>query len=577
MEIVHRTGKAAWQTLSGALGVLALLASGMAYAAPPGSALPGSGDPGRILEDLKQLPEPAVAAPSVTVSPVEAAPPPAGAASAVFRLDQVEIEGATAYSQDSLQAVFRPYLGQYMSLRKLYELTALITQRYHDDGYALSKAVIPPQAITDGTVRIQVVEGYISDIKTEGHFRDSPVAQGIIDRIKSYRPLNARDLERDMLLLNDLGGVAVRAVLKPTDSTGEQKSAPGSAGLALVFEDVPVPASVSVDNLGSRYTGPYQVGLSAGVNSLVIPYSQTLFSGLESIPANNLKVVSLSQRMPLNSYGTAATLQASYAHSEPGYRLTPEDVVSDSYNYGIALSHPLIRSRAQNLYLGGDLTVKDIATDTLGYRLYDDRLRIASASATYDLQDRWGGSNLGLLRLSQGLDLLGESRTGSPDLSRAGGHSDFTKGSGNIGRLQGITETVHLYMAAEGQYAWSPLLSSEQFGFGGQQFGRAYDPSELTGDDGVAGMIELRYTLPAGLPKLSSELFTFYDIGRVWNYGDAGNAESAASAGLGVRFTWNEHLSGNLTLAKPLTRKAEAPDYGSGKDTRAFFSLTASY
>ena len=34
--------------------------------------------------------------------------------------------------------------------------------------------------------------------------------------------------------------------------------------------------------------------------------------------------------MPLNSWGTTATLQLAYAHSEPGYRLAPEEIAGDS-------------------------------------------------------------------------------------------------------------------------------------------------------------------------------------------------------------------------------------------------------
>ena len=47
--------------------------------------------------------------------------------------------------------------------------------------------------------------------------------------------------------------------------------------------------------------------------------------------------------------------------------------------------------------------------------------------------------------------------------------------------------------ALSGQWASGPLYSSEEFGYGGKNFGRAYDQSELTGDHGVAASVEVDY------------------------------------------------------------------------------------
>lgn len=46
------------------------------------------------------------------------------------------------------------------------------------------------------------------------------------------------------------------------------------------------------------------------------------------------------------------------------------------------------------------------------------------------------------------------------------------------------------YLAATAQTSFGQsLLSPKQFGVGGSQFGRGYDPSEITGDSGVAGKV----------------------------------------------------------------------------------------
>ena len=209
--------------------------------------------------------------------------------------------------------------------------------------------------------------------------------------------------------------------------------------------------------------------LQTGINNLVMPYQQTMLSGMIALPeSHELEDIQVSHRMPLDSQGTTATMEFGYVRTEPGYKLESSDIVSNAYDYGVSVSHPLILSRAQNLYVGGDFMLKDITTDAENTELCDDNLRIASMFANYDNSDRWGGANQVQLKLSQGLDILGASKDGSPDLSRADGHSDFTRVTGNVSRLQSITSNVSVYAAGTGQYAWSPLLSSEQFGFGGE-------------------------------------------------------------------------------------------------------------
>ncbi len=130
------------------------------------------------------------------------------------------------------------------------------------------------------------------------------------------------------------------------------------------------------------------------------------------------------------------------------------------------------------------------------------QLKIAAASRTgcvhmtayapsgWDFTDAHGGRNLFKGELSQGLDVLGASSEGRPNPSREGGRTDFTKLQLDAQRVQDlgwITPNLERYLAATGQTSFGqPLLSPEQFGVGGNTFGRDYDPSEIAGDSGSA-------------------------------------------------------------------------------------------
>ena len=135
---------------------------------------------------------------------------------------------------------------------------------------------------------------------------------------------------------------------------------------------------------------------------------------------------------------------------------------------------------------------------------------------------------------------------------------------------------LSLLAAFSGQVAFTDLLSPELFGFGGEAFGRGYDPSEIVGDHGAALKLELRYALGegiAGLPSFGATLYGFYDAGVVRQRSPGGldAQQSATSAGLGVRFDVGRLLSGYLEVAKPLTRTVAAEGQ---RDPRAFGGLS---
>src|SRR5690606_17147500 len=78
---------------------------------------------------------------------------------------------------------------------------------------------------------------------------------------------------------------------------------------------------------------------------------------------------------------------------------------------------------------------------------------------------------------SQGIDVFGTSDKFDANLTRARGEPHFSKLEVDLQRLQRITSSVNLLMGVRGQYTGHALLSSEEFGVGGINSGRGYDPS----------------------------------------------------------------------------------------------------
>ena len=262
------------------------------------------------------------------------------------------------------------------------------------------------------------------------------------------------------------------------------------------------------------------------------------------------------------------------------------DLPTRSRSVTLNASVPWLRSRAQSLALHGALSVlrsdTDIDAGSGAIRLSEDHISALRVGANYSLVDRFLGVSVLDVELSQGLKAFGASQRDDPNLSVAGGRPDFTKLTLYAARLQSLAPRWSLLAAVNAQHSAHTLLSPERFAFGGEQFGRAYDTAELTGDSGAALKAELRYASEPKADALLREytLYGFYEIGQVHRRGTSlatsgqKARESAANAGLGVRFSLRRVVTGYVELAQPLTR--EVAQEGND-DARLFVGLQVTY
>lgn len=531
-----------------------------------------SGDPGRI--EQRFIPEipPALSPGPPIESPPQAEPALTGAAG-TFTLAAVDIEGATVYSMNELALLYEPYLAQTVTLADVQKILQAITDKYHADGYFLSRAVVDPQALTLGILRVRVIEGFVATVTFENKPTDrTDLFNRFAAKIEAERPLRLTTLERYILLMRDLPGVSLKPSLKPLDNNA------GTYELVIRLEQKPVDALSQLDNHGTRAVGPFEMTTSASLNSALGLGEQTRLSYV-TVPNHlqELKYVELVHDEPIDTEGTRIALDGIYAdvHAIANSGSLPE--LSESHFLKLILSHPLVRQRAQNLNLTAQFDYESVDSSQQGGTISDDDLRVARIAMNYQLTDAWNGLNVIGVRGSQGLDILGATKASAPNLSEPGGRSQFTKADFQLSRRQRITDDWAVLVEGLVQRSAQPLLLTEQFGLGGDRFGRGFDPSEITGDDGEAGSLELQYGRDPGWNWLQSyQLFAFFDVGETVQRAPAGRIQqSLASTGLGVRFRLTRYLTGEILGAFPVTQNV-APSTARKGDS-AFFTVTLQY
>jgi hemolysin activation/secretion protein len=525
-----------------------------AQALPP-QVIPPTLDPNRAQDNIVRTPEPVPAAPPV----VQAAPDqiaPEAAAATRFVWTEVRIEGATVIPVARLMREWNHAPGEEVSVEDVFRFANAVTRVYAKKGYALSFGVVPQQQIKDGVVTLRVVEGFVDRIDFTGDKLPSgllgrgPVA-GIADRIRRSRPLRNADLERYLLLINDVPGVTARATLSPS---------PDVLGGSILTIDIARKRrsmDVGYNSFMPKTLGTHVVGGTVEGNALLTGGDRLRVGAYQSVTSDAYWNVVGDYATVVDHDGLSLSVSGSYAHTRPTTALLRLLGYQGAATTGrVALSYPLVRSRTQNLSLEVGAALAQTDSELLGRAELRDRLRSSLTALTYDVTDANMAASTLRLGMEQGFKLFGASGN-----SRFDGRLDYLLLTLEVQRLQPIARVgsgqISTLIAAQGQVsAKGPLYSSAECSYGGRRFGRRFDAGAIVGDQCLLSSVELRWSMPASIGDMpvGLQVYGFADAGRVWQQGrllrGERRMESAASAGLGLRLSLTDHISGGLEVSR---------------------------
>jgi hemolysin activation/secretion protein len=503
-------------------------------------------------------------------SPQFAPPEGQGDPKSLFVLRRVSITGAVAIPQDRLVTTYQPYIGKNVSQADLAAIAAAVSDVYRAAGFHLSRAIVPPQDIQSGQLRIQVIEGNITELALKGDGVEQFGVRPMLDAVLTERPSRLATLERQLLLINGRPGVRIEQT-----AIEEIGTASGDFRLILSLKTWHLFTSFGLDNLGSSSVGPWQSYGTAAFNSYLAP-GDSLVLNLSTTPGDprQLAFGRLSYEVPVGTDGARIGASGYYSEVWPGdYRhLYSDNIKTESFE--IRGSIVPLQSQKSSLTLTAAAAFTNANENDVFGPIYADRIRAASLTSDYRLQDNFGGTNYLTVNYRQGLDILGASHRDDDYLSRAGASGKFSALSFWFTRYQTLSDAWSLKLAAASQTASGPLFTSQQFYLGGIAFGRGYGSAEISGDNGLAGSAELRFDQKTGLRYLSGyQIYGFVDSGVAWNDGyRLSDGLSLTSAGGGVRFFLADGLQADIGAAAPLTYRA--PDNPT-RGARVLFSLTS--
>jgi hemolysin activation/secretion protein len=479
------------------------------------------------------------------------------------------VEGNAHISEAKLFAdvlTLREAPGKSLSLSELNAVAADVTRYYRQNGYLVAVAYIRPQEVAGGLVTISVLEGQLDRVRTEE--RAGYSAQTLRSFVEEAlcgqsapdchgTPLETRRVERAVGLVADLPAVADAS---GTLSPGREV---GSSDYALNVTPGPaVSWRLGLDNYGNRYIGRERLSGYMRLDNLsgrgerIVANLYTTTRGMDG--------GTLDASLPMGYDGWRGGVEL----SSFDYRLlAPFDVV-DAHGRANVLTgyatYPLLRSSADNIYLRGAYSAKQLSDSILG-SVSDKRAGVFSLGVSGSGIDTFlgGGFTAGALSFFQGqMDYRFPLAAGARDGSGNYGKATYSLSRDHTLAYPGATSRLSLYAAVQGQKAGRNLDSSESFSLGGPDGVRAYPQGEALGDSGHVATLELRYSF--AIPLFGGSDATvglFRDIGRATINenpvpGYAGPAKRSLSGSgialslvkrdrFGVKLTWASRDSGS--------------------------------
>lgn len=416
-------------------------------------------------------------------------------------------------TEAELQELVKTSVGRELSFAGLQQLAAHVTNYLREKkGFLLARAYLPKQDITEGFVEIAIISGRIDgkvriDLKSPSRIRPK-VLQGIAGRaIPVDSPARMEQIERAVLLMNDLPGVNAQAELEPGGLPGTTRLVINAAEGRL-FHGV-----LSGDNHGDRYTGDWR---GTGQVSLYDPLGigdqlTASFTGAEHMFQGRA-----SYAIPLGSSGLTAGLSYTHLFYKLGKELADLNARGCADTIGANISYPLLRSRRASLWASLGAEYLMLADEANNIKTRDRKLAVGNVSLTGNLFDNFGGgglTNANIMVTAGNVDLSGLESNKTADGAGPQTDGGFTRMTYSLARLQRITRLLVLFGSVRGQIASGNLDSSQKFILGGPSGVRAYPVGESPGAEGHAFTAEARLDVPFMPTWAQTQLVGFFDTG----------------------------------------------------------------
>lgn len=489
-------------------------------------------------------------------------------------INNIQVVGNQLLSNRTIQEITAPYATQCMNARAIEVLMSQITAAYLNKGYVAARVYLPEQDLKTGTLKLQVEEGRLTELKTTERAEGTLSLSTALINVKG-KPLNLRDLEQAIDQINRLQSnnatMKIEAGAQPGDSI-------------VIFDNEPskrISGYLSYDNKGQDSTGENQaaLGLSLdnafGLNDLLsVSYNRSLPFKINRTDSYSGSVMYV---LPFG-YNTL-NLNASRSEYDSTLDTGLSRLIShgETVTYSGKLDRLVYRGLNSQLRINAGLTSKDTEAflENIKLGVSSRKLSVMDLGLSYSDRLLTGLVNMNV-GYSKGLKIfnaLEDAENLSDDMPKA----QFDKLSYGLSYLKGFNwlgQSFSFSSNLSGQYALDPLYGSEQFSIGSLYSVRGYNQNSLSGDHGFA--LKNDFTLNKAYEIKGTPIFARHtlglDYGKVDNKTNSNYVGELSSVSLSTTFNVS-----NVSLELIATQPIHQEDFMKKQSADFFFSTTFSF
>jgi hemolysin activation/secretion protein len=450
-----------------------------------------------------------------------------------FTLSGIRFNASKLLSKDLLESIARDYVGREIGFSDLNQLLAKINALYAKAGQVTARAIILPQNMNEGLLRIVLIEAKVDKIIINSEQKRHVDDAFYYDRIDAQlgETLDVTALINSIHRLNaTTPGPQVSAGLAKGEDFGTTQV------YLNVYEPTPLKWTLFANNNGSPSTGRVQRG---GMLSWFSPTGVADALSMTAVKTNGSEYYNLRYSRPLNSSNGVA-----YVGFDKNYLKIVQgdfvslDIAGSSTSYSLGFDQPWWVNPNWMLQLG------------TGYNKQSSENTLAGQGLTEFNSDEVFLRGQAEYRSSTWY-LMYEQR-----LRQAKVDNVLTKEIDSYHVYNGrgyFRRSLSDQLSANMQLGWQAvddpisLPSTLNYQLGGISSVRGYDPGAVTAPEGVNVKFEAAWQA-----RDNVQPFVFYDYGATHNLGV--KEVQIASVGAGLNLSLGKYFSMSLIAASTLNK-----------------------
>jgi len=259
-------------------------------------------------------------------------------------VEHLKFIGNKNVSDAELTALLSVHLEQSLGIKELNQMTALVTRYYRQHGFMLAEAYLPEQDITENTLEIAIVEGYLGELKMQinGKLDEAFLKKMATRDLEKNDAIRESNLVKNITLINSLPGVKAASELSPGTQVGY-------SDVQIDVQPLPLLTGYAGANTyGNRFTGRETIFGGLFLNNLA-GRGDRLGLSLKDSNHERQRSAQIGYIVPIHESGTILNLNAGYSDYRLGGEFSVLGATGESKFASAFLDQPVVRSRQRNI------------------------------------------------------------------------------------------------------------------------------------------------------------------------------------------------------------------------------------